>query len=81
MNGEVPQTASVGDVIRLPAASAKDETSVTLKVEVFVIDPHGMMYTVDGSLTVSERGRYIIRYYVRDDNYNFAMQEFAVVVA
>ncbi|MGN1053590.1 MAG: hypothetical protein ACI4SH_09410, partial [Candidatus Scatosoma sp.] len=81
VSGKVPPTASAGDVIRLPAASATDDTTATLKVEVFVIDPRGKMYTVDGSLTVSERGRYIIRYYVRDDNYNFAMQEFAVVAA
>ena len=81
MNGEISQTASVGDTIRLPEASATDDTTTTLKIEIFVIDPHGVMYTADETLKVTEKGRYIVRYYVRDDNYNFAMREFVITVA
>lgn len=78
VNGEIPETASVGDRIQLPAATATDDTAAEPKVEIFVIDPRGAMYTVDGTLEITERGKYIVRYYVRDDNYNFAMQEFVL---
>lgn len=81
VNGEISQTASVGDTIRLPGASATDDTTEALKIEIFVIDPHGVMYTADETLKVTEKGRYIVRYYVRDDNYNFAMREFVITVA
>ena len=80
VSGAVPEKGAVGKSVNLPVATATDDFTENLKVEIFVIDPDGVMYPLDGNtLKLTIAGKYRIRYFARDDNYNFAYEEFALI--
>lgn len=69
-----------GETIALPSAAVTDNVSVNLQVYVFVIDESGKMSMVeDGKYCFSQKGRYTVRYYCHDDEFNFVMIDYTVV--
>lgn len=80
VNGELPSKMKVGDTLTLPGASASDNLSAGLAVDIFVTEPNGAMKTVEKEYKFTRRGRYVIKYFVKDDNYNFATKEFVITV-
>jgi hypothetical protein len=82
LNGTLPPTARVGDRIALPTVSVSDNMGADrVKTDVFVVLPSGKLVPADGEFTFTERGRHTVRYYVRDEYYNYALLEYRVEVA
>ena len=81
VSGDISATCNVGDTLTLPSATATDNKSKTLTLYVFVIEPSGKYVNVSSSLTykVEKEGKYKVVYYVVDDDYNVARNEFTIV--
>ena len=80
VEGKVPGRVKAGETIALPSAAVTDNVSVNLQVYVFVIDESGKMSMVeDGKYCFSQKGRYTVRYYCHDDEFNFVMIDYTVV--
>ena len=72
LQGEVPTTGSVGNALTLPGAVAADNVDANLQVYVIYIDPMNV-YTVlpvGESYVPKYKGKYTVKYYCEDKNYN-----------
>ena len=83
VNGEIAKTATVGTSIVFPTATVKDDFSVNLEYELYVINPLGqtkMIVNKSAPYVLSQKGTYFVRYLAYDDFYNFAFVEFEIEV-
>ena len=82
ISDKVANTVKVGSTLKLPTATVADDgvASENLKLYVFVIEPIGRYVNVTETLsyTVTKAGTYKVVYYVVDNSYNVARQEFEV---
>lgn len=81
IEGNLPSTVKRGEKVKLPSAIVTDNVSVNLRADIFVIEESGKMNVVDGDEYVfSQKGKYIVRYFCRDDEYNFVIRDFVITV-
>jgi len=69
---EMPQKGKVGEKLALPNAVAVDNVDWNLQVYVIVIDPMNVftLLPVGEEYVPNYKGRYIVKYYCEDSNYN-----------
>lgn len=74
--------AKAGSTHTLPVASVTDNNETDLAASVFVQYPNGeyRLYA-ESEITFEESGRYLIRYFVRDESGNFAYRDFIITVS
>lgn len=75
---EIEKKVKAGDTITLPEAVVAEGVKAT--VEIFVINPDGIIRNVSGSYTFEIAGEYTVRYFVYDSNYNYAIKEYKITV-
>lgn len=80
IKGELPSKIKAGSVLTFPEASVTDNLSAGLKADIFVIEPCGAMKAVGKTYKFTRRGKYLVRYFAKDENYNFATKEFVITV-
>ncbi|MBM6921669.1 CehA/McbA family metallohydrolase [Phocea massiliensis] len=79
IDGEVPETAVVGETVTLPDASANDETDGALDVTVTVTDPAGANVALkDNTFVTASAGTYTVTYQAEDASGNKAVQSFTI---
>ncbi len=81
LDGEIKTEAKVGDKIKLPNASVKDDTDTNAKLFVYYTEPNGKRVVLNGkSFTVTKKGTYKLYYYACDQYYNGLTLCFTIVV-
>ncbi len=84
IQGETPTTGKVGKALELPQAIAIDNVDPDLQVYVIVINPMNSytLFKVEEKYVPQYVGRYIVKYYCEDANYNTVYtKEFVVQVS
>lgn len=80
-NGSLPEEVSAGDTITLPTAEVKGADGIQIVTTVFSPDYVNKTTAIkDNKITLSERGRYIIRYIAFDEVGNSTVETFYVNV-
>lgn len=73
-----PKKVAIGTSVTLPEASVISEEACT--VTILVLNPNGRLTTgSDRSYTFAIAGKYKIRYYVQDSDYNAVIKEFEII--
>ena len=81
VNGNVSESAKVGDKIRLPEATASDNISEDLQVTVFAIDPTlGYATVKNGEITLTKAGSWTVRFFAMDEAGNIAYKDYRITV-
>lgn len=83
LNGDVPTSGKVGEVMNLPTATANDNNSSNMRIWIFVTKPNGRMVTLATdatSYTPDEKGEYKVSYYVEDEYANYTYYHYTVNV-
>lgn len=74
--------AKVGDEVTLPSYTCEDNVPAEPVVSIQVEDPNGKISTcATGKIKVDRAGKYIIRYFAVDDNFNTTLVEVVLNVA
>ena len=84
IQGETPTTGKVGKALELPKAIAIDNVDPDLQVYVIVINPMNAytLFKVGEVYVPQYEGRYIVKYYCEDSNYNTVYtKEFVIQVS
>lgn len=77
--GEIPKTVKIGQKIKLPGATVSDNVSVNIKVYMFVTDKYGKISIVDNNIFIfTEKGKYVLRYYASDNDFNYVMTDYII---
>ena len=81
-NGEKQITASVGEVLTAKTLESYDAHDGKVAVCVYVIAPNGQITGITDSMRykLTEQGKYTLRYYACDANYNYAIQDVIIQV-
>lgn len=82
-NGTVQSRARVGEEITLPSVSASDNLTSkdALVTKIFVVDPLGKLYALEGdTLKFAYAGEYTVRYFAQDEAGNVAIQDYKITV-
>lgn len=78
----IPETASVGDKLQIPAVTATDGVDGKLEVFTYVVYPDLRIQTVTtGTVEFSMTGMYVIKYYAFDACGNSSILEYTVFVS
>lgn len=81
IDGKLPSTVKKGEKVKFPSAIVTDNVSVNLRADIFIIEESGKINIVDEEEYVfSKKGKYIVRYFCRDDEYNFVIRDFVIAV-
>lgn len=79
---DIPETAKVGEKLKIPAVTAKDAVDGELEVFAYVVSPNQQIRTVTtGSVEFSMAGVYVIKYYAFDACGNSDILEYTVLVS
>ncbi|WP_257535713.1 CehA/McbA family metallohydrolase [Mesobacillus foraminis] len=81
LKGKLPATVSLGQRVKIPGASAKDDSGETPAVKVNVFDSKGAVKVVNQSFTVKEYGEYFVRYSATDSKGNTRAELKRILVA
>ena len=84
IQGETPTTGKLGKALELPKAIAIDNVDPDLQVYVIVINPMNAytLFKVGEVYVPQYEGRYIVKYYCEDSNYNTVYtKEFVIQVS
>ena len=84
LKGDMPTTGKVGKALELPQAIAIDNVDSDLQVYVIVINPMNAytLFKVEELYVPQYAGRYIVKYYCEDSNYNTVYtQDFIILVS
>ena len=81
VQGNVKTSASVGETIQLPQATATDNNG-NVTVAILIVEPSGRMVNLKGATkyTFNAAGRYIVRYLAADAEGNVTTIDYAVEV-
>jgi hypothetical protein len=84
LNGEVPKTGKVGELIKLPTLSYKGSIS-NLTTVIYVVAPNGSQTMLEGELSFQAKkaGTYQVVYYVVEDvsgSYNYQLFNYQIQV-
>jgi hypothetical protein len=84
LNGEVPKTGKVGELIKLPTLSYKGSIS-NLTTVIYVVAPNGSQTMLEGELSfqAQKAGTYQVVYYVVEDvsgSYNYQLFNYQIQV-
>lgn len=78
----IPETAKIGDKLRIPGVTAKDDVDGEVDVMVYLVTPDLQVRTVTtSSVEFTEAGMYVIKYYAFDKTGNSAILEYTVFVS
>lgn len=78
----IPETAKVGEKIKIPAVTATDAVDGELEVFTYVVTPELRVQTVtSGSVEFTQTGMYVIKYYAFDAAGNSDILEYTVFVS
>ena len=82
IKGDVAKKGKVGKKITLPSAIVTDNLDTQIAVKIAVVNPYGVMKTLEGStFTPDIAGVYRITYYAFDNSGNLVSQHFKVEVS
>ena len=81
VNGSIKEKAKVGQTIDIPDMTV-ESSSPNITKYIFYITPNDNMELItDGKFTPETKGVYIIRYFVFDEFYNYAMVDYEITVS
>ena len=73
---------AAGKSVLLPEAKVLDDHDESPELKVFAVTPDGLYISVEnGKFTPTETGKYIIRYYAYDKNYNITISDIVCEVS
>ena len=77
---KLPSTVKVGKTVTLPKFTATDNLDKSPFIALFVVDAHGRYHTVEqgAKYSFTEKGKYKIVLYARDEAMNTARQEYTI---
>ena len=81
VSGEMQTSARVGDTIKLPDASATDNVSQNVEVEIYVVDPNYRTVAYERGMEYERYGTYVIRFVAFDEEGNMAVYDYRVKVS
>ena len=85
LDGGIAEKAKVNQTIQIPAFTAHNEIFDDISGYVIVFDPNNSMKVIcgneGGEYTFLLKGKYVIRYYAMDDDGNYKMVDYIVLVS
>ena len=78
----IPETAKVGEKLKIPTVTANDGFDGELEVMAYIVSPDLRIQTITtGSVEFTQTGMYVIKYYAFDTAGNSDILEYTVFVS